>query len=143
MRGYLLDVNVLIALMDPNHVSHDVAHNWFERIGVSAWATCSVTECGFIRIVSNPRYPNSIGTPAAAVSLLSGFCSQPGHEFWPDKESLLTSALCKPDRLLSHGQVTDTYLLNLAAQSGGKLVSLDRRLVTSAVRNGDQILQVI
>ena len=29
----LLDVNVLIALVDPAHVQHDQAHEWFSRTG--------------------------------------------------------------------------------------------------------------
>ena len=36
---YLLDVNVLIALVDPAHVSHDAAHDWFDAEGARAWAT--------------------------------------------------------------------------------------------------------
>jgi len=56
MSRYLLDVNVLIALIDANHVHHDRAHQWFAAEGVHAWATCATTENGLLRIVGNPRY---------------------------------------------------------------------------------------
>ena len=65
MTAYLLDVNVLIALVDPAHVQHDAAHEWFARQGHKAWATCPLTENGLVRIVGHPRYPSSPGTPAA------------------------------------------------------------------------------
>ena len=37
MTRYLLDVNVLIALIDPAHVRHDQAHEWFAAEGQRAW----------------------------------------------------------------------------------------------------------
>lgn len=30
---FLLDINVLIALIDPAHVDHEAAHRWFEAEG--------------------------------------------------------------------------------------------------------------
>lgn len=63
---FLLDVNVLIALIDPSHVGHDAAHHWFAEQGHADWATCPLTQNGVIRIVGNPRYPNSTGSPAEA-----------------------------------------------------------------------------
>lgn len=62
---YLLDVNVLIALLDPAHIQHDTAHAWFAEEGHTAWATCPLTENGVLRIIGHPRYPNSPGSPAA------------------------------------------------------------------------------
>ena len=46
MTTFLLDVNVLIALVDPAHVQHDAAHDWFGQLGYLAWATCPLTENG-------------------------------------------------------------------------------------------------
>jgi predicted nucleic acid-binding protein len=68
---YLLDVNVLIALIDPSHVGHDAAHGWFANTGFLSWATCPITENGVIRIVGHPKYPNSAGSPAAVVPIVS------------------------------------------------------------------------
>ena len=56
---FLLDVNVLIAPLDPTHTQHDAAHDWFEREGHKAWATCPLAEYGVVRIVGQARYLNS------------------------------------------------------------------------------------
>jgi len=130
---FLLDVNVLVALADPAHVQHDTAHVWFEREGASAFATCPLTENGLLRIVGHPRYPSSPGTPAAVAPTLAALRQLPGHHFWPDDISLMDSQRIHIQRLLSHGQVTDSYLLALAIAHGGQLATLDRRLVVDAV----------
>ena len=141
---YLLDVNVLIALVDPTHVQHITAHDWFASTGQAAWATCPTTESGLLRIVGNPRYPNSPGTPAAVVASLKGLRALPGHEFWPDDISLADADTgIDSERLLSHTQVTDTGLLALAVSHGGQLASFDRRLVTAAVKGGSDALHLI
>lgn len=140
---FLLDVNVLIALIDPAHVQHDIAHAWFVAHGKEAWATCPLTENGVLRIVGNPRYPNSPGTPAAVASLIAGLRALPGHVFWPDNISLLDSEKADATRLLNSSQVTDSYLLALACANGGQLATFDRRLVTDAVQNGAQSLHII
>jgi toxin-antitoxin system PIN domain toxin len=66
----LLDVNVLVALAWPNHVHHRIARTWFEQNGSSSWATCSITENGFVRISSNPKVVDEARTPAEAVLML-------------------------------------------------------------------------
>ena len=133
---WLLDVNVLIALIDPTHVGHEAAHQWFQRMNGSAWATCPLTENGVIRIVGHPKYPNSAGSPAAVAPIVAGLRDLPGHVFWPDDLSLVASDLVDAALLLTPGQVTDTYLLALAVAKGGRLVTFDRRLSTKAVRGG-------
>ncbi len=143
MTVYLLDVNVLIALIDPAHVQHDAAHAWFEAQGHLRWATCPVTENGTVRIVSHPRYPGTPVTPATVATLLARFCALTGHEFWSDDISLLDEKNIDTTRLLSHTQVTDTYLLALARAHGGQLATFDRRLVTAAVPGGTETLHLI
>lgn len=140
---FLLDVNVLIALIDPAHTYHDVAHAWFASQGRHAWATCPLTENAVLRIVGHARYPNSPGTPAAVVPLMAGLCVLPGHVFWADDISLRDPAKLDVARLLSSGQVTDSYLLALACAHGGKLATFDRRLVTDAVPHGAQGMHLI
>jgi toxin-antitoxin system PIN domain toxin len=140
---YLLDVNVLIALIDPAHVQHDRAHDWFAAKGQQAWATCPLTENGVLRIVGHARYPNSPGTPAAVAELVAILRSLGGHKFWPDDVTLFDSQCVNTDRLLDSGQVTDTYLLALAAAHGGQLATFDRHLVTDAVVNGSKALHLI
>lgn len=143
MRVFLLDVNVLIALVDPNHVHHDAAHEWFQQEGHRAWSTCPLTENGLLRIVGSPRYPNSPGSPVVVTRLLVGLRALPGHQFWADDISLTDSERVNPDRLLTSAQVTDSYLLTLAAARGGHLATFDRRLVTDAVSKGAEHLRVL
>ena len=143
MIRYLLDVNVLVALIDPFHVSHDRAHAWFDEFGRHAWATCPLTENAVIRIVGNPRYSNSPGTPAAVAQVLAAFRTHQGHEFWPDDISVLDSRHIDTARLLNHSQVTDSYLLALAHAHGGQLATLDTRLVIGAVVDGMKSLHPI
>ncbi len=143
MRVFLLDVNVLIALIDPAHVQHDAAHEWFAVHGKQAWATCPLTENGVLRIVGHPRYPNSPGTPAEVAQLMKGLRALPGYVFWPDNISLLDTEMIDTARLLSSGQVTDSYLLALACAHKGQLATFDRRLVTDAVCGGAQGLHLI
>ena len=140
---YLLDVNVLIALIDPAHVQHDAAHDWFAKQGKKSWATCPLTENGVMRIVGHARYPNSPGTPAAVAQLMTGLCELPGHVFWPDDISMLDTKILDVSRLLSSAQVTDSYLLVLAIAHDGKLATFDRRLVVDAVRAGKKGVHLI
>jgi toxin-antitoxin system PIN domain toxin len=140
---YLLDVNVLIALIDPAHVQHDRAHDWFAAVGRKAWATCPLTENGVLRIVGHARYPNSPGTPSAVAELMAVLRALGGHEFWPDDVTLFDCQRIDTARLLDAGQVTDTYLLALACAHGGRLATFDRHLVTDAVIDGSKALHLI
>ncbi len=140
---FLLDVNVLIALIDPAHIQHDAAHEWFAAHGQQSWATCPLTENGVLRIVGHARYPNSPGTPSAVAPFMDGLRALPGHVFWPDDISLLDTERFDMARLLSPGQVTDSYLLALACAHGGRLATFDHRLVTDAARDGAMGLHLI
>ncbi|PDT37497.1 MULTISPECIES: TA system VapC family ribonuclease toxin [Sinorhizobium] len=140
---FLLDVNVVIALIDPGHVAHDDAHEWFASNGQTAWATCPTTENGVIRIVGNPKYPNSPGSPSLVMEVVGKLRSLPGHSFWPDDVSLVGSGDIAPAKILTSGQVTDTYLLALAKARGGKLATFDRKLSAAAVTGGNSALHLI
>ncbi len=140
---YLLDVNVLIALVDAAHVQHDAAHGWFAKAGQKSWATCPLTENGLLRIVGHARYPNSPGTPAAVASILAGLRALPGHIFWPASISLMEAERVDADRLLHTAQVTDSYLLALAHANRGQLATFDRKLVVGAVHGGAKALHLI
>lgn len=143
MSRFLLDVNVLIALIDPAHVLHDRAHDWFAAKGHKAWATCPLTENGVLRIVGHPRYPNFPGSPAAVAELLSSFRRLPGHTFWPDDISLLDSQHLDTTCLLDSAHVTDSYLLALAHAHGGQLATFDQHMPTEPVTNGVKALHLI
>lgn len=141
MTAYLLDVNVLVALADPGHVHHDPAHAWFARRGSRAWATCPLTENGFVRVASHPSYPNRPGDASVVLGMLRRSCSLGGHEFWPDDVSL-REALTR-GAALTHAQVTDVYLLALAATHGGRLATLDAGIPSSVVPGGAKALEII
>ena len=138
----LLDVNVLIALLEPKHIHHDIAHDWFGNHRLGHWASCPLTQNGFIRIVSQRSYGYPMGTAAAAAAL-AAFIAETDHEFWPDSVSLLDPSHCDASRLSSAGQLTDTYLLALAKAKGGQLITLDARLSVSAVAGGRDSLTVL
>jgi toxin-antitoxin system PIN domain toxin len=140
---YLLDVNVLIALIDPAHVHHADAHDWFARTGAASFATCPITENGVLRIVGHSRYPNFVGTPAAVAPALASLRALAGHEFWADDLSLFDPVRIDAARLLTPGQITDSYLLALAVGHGGRLATFDRKLDASAVAGGGPSLHVI
>ena len=118
----LLDVNVLIALIDPAHVAHDTAHAWYQTTGRSDWATCPLTENGVIRIVGHPKYPNTPGSPAIVATIVGKLRSLPGHTFWPDDISLVGSDHLDTRHILTSAQVTDSYLLALAKSRGGQFL---------------------
>ena len=143
MTRFLLDVNVLIALVDPAHVQHDEAHAWFGRIGRKAFATCPITENGLLRIVGHPKYPNSPGPPSEVCKSLAAIRALSGHAFWPDSLSLADSTWVDAALLSSHGKVTDSYLLALARANQGRLATLDHKLATDAVAQGDTVLVLI
>ena len=140
MITYLLDVNVLLALSDPMHLHHEVAHRWFALGSKASWATCPLTENGFVRVASHPSYPNRPGDAPVVVSLLRQLCALEGHSFWFDTVSIRD---LHPDASLTHNQVTDAYLLALAVAQGGKLATFDKRIAPAMVRGGDEALELL
>ena len=141
MTIYLLDINLLLALADPMHVHHEPCHRWFAERGQKAWATCPLTENGFARIASHPKYPNRPGDVPAVLSILRQLCNTPGHRFWAEGLSILQ--ILEPDAIITHGQITDVYLLGLAVRKRGKLATLDQRIPVDAVRGGRQALELV
>ncbi len=141
MTTYLLDINLLLALTDPMHVHHEPAHHWFAEKGKKAWATCAITENGFVRIASHPKYPNRPGDLPAVLSILGQLCKTPGHLFWAEDISILQ--ILKPGALISHAHITDAYLLGLAVRKKGKLATLDRHIPAESVTGGNEALELI
>jgi len=128
----LLDINVLLALLDSDHVDHERARRWLEREIGSGWASCAITENGFVRIISQPRYPSPVPV-ARAVERLARATSTASHEFWPCSVSLLSEDLVERNRLLGPRQVTDAYLLALAVAHGGRFATFDQSVPLTAV----------
>lgn len=133
-RVALLDVNVLVALFDPDHVHHDLAHDWFADHSADGWATCPFTENGFVRIASNPRYRPDAERPGILIGHLRRFCASGHHHFWNATVSLRDDDLFVVNAGWSHRQVTDLYLLGLARTMGGALATFDRTVPLGAVK---------
>lgn len=137
MTRALLDINVLLALFDSDHVDHSRAHEWLDDEIDAGWASCAITENGFVRIVSQPRYPSPIA-PAEAIGLLRRACDSAHHEFWPCDLSLLDPSIVDSARLHGPRQVTDAYLLALATAHDGRFITFDRSLSLSAVHGASE-----
>jgi len=124
---------VLIALLDSDHASHESAISWFAKHAREGWASCPITQNGCIRIMSNPGYPNPLPVQAL-VDHLADACHEEIHEFWPDGVSLLDSDAVDSTRIHGPRQLTDIYLLALAVQHRGRLVTFDTGITLEAVR---------
>lgn len=123
MTADLLDVNLLIALAWPNHIHHSAARRWFTSDRNAFFATCPITEAAFVRLSMNPAV---VGEPASfqqATHLLDAYCEMPDHVFLPLETDFVTTT----DGLLvtGHRQVTDAYLLAVAAGNEGRLATFD------------------
>jgi toxin-antitoxin system PIN domain toxin len=129
----LLDVNVLIALLDQTHQHHDRATAWLTAHGAKGWASCPITQNGFVRIMSQPGYVRPIAM-AQAIELLAAACAGRWHAFWPDDVSVLDPLAVDGRRIHGPRQLTDIYLLALAVRHGGRLATFDDSIPVSAVR---------
>jgi hypothetical protein len=129
----LLDVNLLVALFDPDHIHHDLSHDWFEDHHRDGWATCAVTENGFVRVLANPTYGATVTRPVELVERLGRFCASRHHVFWPGAVSLIDRTIFNPAMIRGHRQLTDVYLLGLARKMGGSLATFDRTIPLAAV----------
>ena len=132
MKTALLDLNILTALLWPAHEHHEAAHRWFSGRGNARWATCSLTQLGFVRIVSNPAFSRDALAPADAVALLRDNINHSGHEFWADSLQLPAAVQAVASSLSGHRQLADAYLLALANRRKGILATFDRSLVSLA-----------
>jgi toxin-antitoxin system PIN domain toxin len=130
----LLDVNVLIALLDPDHAFHDRGHNWWAANAKHGWASCPLTENGVVRIMSNPGYSRHVTfTPGDLIGRLGQFAENSDHKFWSDDISFRDKAIFSTDRIHGSRSLTDLYLLALATEHQGRLVTFDRGIPLSAV----------
>ncbi len=135
MTAFLLDVNVLVALLSRKHDQHRRASAWFESEGARNWLTCPTTQNGAIRIMSGSGFSSVTVTPGDMIASVQSLTTIGNHRFIPDDVSLLNTSLVDPTRMLASKQVTDTYLLALAAHHSAMLATFDRRISVEAVPN--------
>ena len=115
----LLDANVLIALLVDDHVHHVAAENWF--VGISGnFATCPITQGSLMRLLIREGQ-----SAATAQAVLNGVTSDVRHEFWPDDVGYVDVPV---EGIISHRQVTDAYLAQLARTHGARLATFDQAM---------------
>jgi toxin-antitoxin system PIN domain toxin len=130
VSGFLLDVNVLIALLWPPHEAHERTQRWFAKNAGQGWATCAMTQAGFVRIVSNPAFSRRVVSPRDALQVLGGSLQHPAHHFWTEDIGVTEVLASFGGRVLGHQQITDAYLLGLAIHKKGRLATLDSSLAS-------------
>ncbi len=141
-RRALLDVNVLIALLDADHIHHAQAAAWLGANIAAGWASCAITQNGCIRIMSQPGYPNSLPTARVAARLREAV-ETPHHVFVAGSASLLDQNCFDTEQLLGHRQVNDAYLLGLAVDHDLRLVTFDAAVSLRVVRGAGPLHLVV
>lgn len=133
----LLDVNALVALVWDSHIHHVSMRAWFSEHGDRGWATCPITESGFVRVSSNPKVLPSPLDVRSACRVLSALRAHRAHRFLADDVSPVD-----PDvpRIAGHRQVTDAHLLTLARRRGVRLVTFDANIVALAQGSDVELL---
>lgn len=122
---FLLDVNVLIALAFPIHSSHKLAHSWFQQEADRLWATCPLTQAGFLRVASRAM-GGSRDAVRKALAGLERDCQSTRHEFWPADVDLRELSDSHRSRLIGPNQIADMQLLLLAHRHRGRLATFDK-----------------
>jgi toxin-antitoxin system PIN domain toxin len=129
---YLLDTNVLIPLLWPRHTEQGAVRAWFQAHAAASFATCSLTQAGFLRITSSPEIMKERYALREARQLLLAFTQQPGHEFWPTTVDIFEATAPFERRMHGPKQITDAYLLGIAKHHGGRLATLDKAIKSLA-----------
>ncbi len=137
------DVNVLLALSWKNHIHHRTAREWFSSAQHEPFATCPITECGFVRLSMNPSV---VGEPVSfktALQVLENYYSLPNHRFLPLEQDF--QEMTKRFSVSGHRQTADAYLLGTAICVQGRLITFDRRIkeIISGIPDADIHLQLL
>lgn len=135
-------MNVLVALAWPNHVHHRQAVTWFVGIRDDGWATCPITESGFVRVSSNARVLPEARTPSEARTLLAALRTKGAHRFWEDGVSIVDDPCGVFVAAVGHRQVSDAHLLTLAIRRGGALATFDRGITALASGHPEHVVQI-
>ncbi len=126
MYKYLLDVNTLVALADAEHEHYPSAMNWFDREGYRNWGVCPLTEAGFLRVTTNPVMKSRMRTLDEAISILQLLKSHRSCQYWAMSRNWIESTAPFARRIQGHRQIADAYLLGLAIEHQGALVTFDK-----------------
>jgi toxin-antitoxin system PIN domain toxin len=125
----LPDVNVLVALVWERHIHHAAARRWYAGSAGAGWATCSVTQTGFVRVSANPAAVVDAVSVREAVALLAELVAQPSHQFLADDRGFVDNPLVPHTRLVGHRQVTDAHLVAIARAHRALVATFDHGMV--------------
>lgn len=121
----LLDVNVLLALLWSSHPDFEVADKWFHANAKTGWATCALTQAGFIRISAQKSFRHSDRPIADIADGLDKATAGSSHRFLKIDFPFKTVRETCTGGVVGHRQITDAYLLTLAIKNKAKFISLD------------------
>ncbi|MCC6274514.1 MAG: PIN domain-containing protein [Leptospiraceae bacterium] len=141
--SYLLDVNVLIGLCDPNHSFHEKAWAWFDNKKKIGWATCPITENGLVRILSNPSYPNKMDDLEQAIGLLNKITQVEGHMFIPDDISFTKNEIFIDLQNTNQKHLTDIYLLGLCIKHKIRFATFDKKIPSTINPEGAKSIEIV
>ena len=130
--NFLLDVNVLVALIWEQHMHHASAGRWFSTAftgSTDQFATCGVTQTGFVRVSSNPAVLRDAVSVREASAVLAELVGHPSHRFLADDRGFASNPLVPHDRLVGHRQVTYAHLIAIARRHRSRVATFDAGLV--------------
>ena len=140
MNVALLDVNALVALAWDSHVHHAAIRAWFASSAERGWATCPLTESGFVRVSSNRKVLTHPITVEEARGVMATMRAVADHQFLIDDVSITDGDI---PSLSGHRQVTDAHLLTLARRRGARVVTFDGGLNSLAQGRDVELLTLI
>ncbi len=123
---YLLDLNLIIALVNESHVHHSAALEWFNA-SVLEWALCAFTEAGLLRFLTQPKLRNV--PMREAMAILASLKAEPGCRYMPVSADWHQTTAPFAERLHGHNQITDAFLLGMAIREGFLLATFDRGIL--------------
>ncbi len=143
MHRFLPDINTVLALLDPLHIHHHDAHRWYEAVSPVQLLICPHVENGVMRVASQPRYPNHLGTASTVREVLKKFIDQLDVKRCTIEPSLMDDKILKSPEQLTPSSISDLYLLCVASSNGAKLATFDQRIKSSAIHGGKKALEII
>jgi len=143
MNVFLPDVNTVLAMLDPMHLHHTAVHRWYAAQSAPRLMLCSHVINGVIRVASQPKYANSMGTCGRVRVVLKLLVDQTNVTFCQRDASLLDDDVLLRPGDLTPSRVADLYLLALAVANGAKFATFDTRIPVEVIAGGMEALEQI
>lgn len=137
----LPDINVLVALLHPDHVHHHLAQNWLSE--TPNFLTTPITEAGFLRLAMNPKVAGGSVTAGAALASLTSVRHHKRCAGLLADGTTLADPAIDLSGMAGYRLVTDLHLVNLAVRHNAKLVTFDRRLPEALVASDGKNVKLL